>query len=169
LKILQIIFGAIGVVVLVCIIGLVIAGAALPSAQNFANEIEIHAPAEKVWAVINDRKSYPEWQDQLSRVEIVDEKNWLEYLKNSSEPLRFTLARDERPSKMEFHYTMGDQFAGHWSGEVIETPDGVRLKTDDSYATEGVIMKLMVYAFFDADAFAKEWNSKLKARVESLN
>ena len=95
--------------------------------------------------------------------------NWLEYLKNSSEPLRFAVARDQRPVKMEFHYTMGNQFSGHWSGEIEQTSNGVRLRTQDSYATEGTLSKILVYAFFDIDAFAKEWNVNLKLRVESLN
>ena len=169
MKVLQVIFGAIGILVLLFVIAFVVLGAALPATQSYANEVEIHATADKVWEVINDRKKFPEWQDQLLRVEIIDDKSWLEYLKNSDEPLRFTLATDNRPSKMEFHYTMGDQFAGHWSGEITPTANGVRLKTNDSYVTERTISKILVYTFFDIDAFAKEWNAKLKERVESLN
>ena len=165
----QIIFGAIGGIVLLGVLGFVMAGATLPASQSFVNEVEIAAPSEKVWSVINDRSSYVEWQDQVARVEIIDEKNWLEYLKNSSEPLRFEVARDQRPAKMEFHYTMGNRFSGHWSGEIEPTANGVKLRTQDSYATEGTLSKILVYAFFDIDAFAKEWNGKLKSRVESLN
>ena len=169
MKILKVIFGAIGALVLICVIVFLVAGAMLPSAQSFSNEIEINAPAEKVWAVINDRTRFTEWQDQLVRIEMVDDKNWHEYIKNSNEPLKFTLASDNRPSKMEFHYTMGDQFAGHWTGEITQTTNGVKLKTNDSYETEGTLTKILVYTFFDIDTFAKEWNGKLKARVESLN
>jgi hypothetical protein len=79
------------------------------------------------------------------------------------------LIEDDRPARMQFHYTMGDQFAGHWSGEIVPTANGVKLTTKDSYTADGRLTKLLIYAFFDLDRFAKEWNAKLKARVESLN
>jgi hypothetical protein len=166
---LQIIFGAIGVITLVGVAGFFIAGTTLPSTQSFPNEVEINATPDEVWGVINDREKFTEWQDQIERVEIYDEKHWNEYLKNTGEPLKFTLASDNRPGKMEFHYTMGDEFAGHWTGEITETATGVKLRTVDSYAADGRLTKIMIYAFFDLDKFAKEWNGKLKARVESLN
>ncbi len=169
MRILQIIFGSIGVLVLIGVTGFFIGGSMLPSAQSFPNEIEINAPADKVWAVINDRERYIEWQDQIERVEISDDKHWNEYLKTTGEPLKFTLAEDHRPLRMEFHYTMGDQFAGHWRGEVIPTANGVRLKTIDSYEAQSRLTRLMIYGFFDLDEFAKEWNAKLKARVEGLD
>jgi hypothetical protein len=45
----------------------------------------------------------------------------------------------------------------------------VRLKTVDSYKTDGWLMKMLIGAFFDLDEFAKDWNNKLKQRVETLN
>lgn len=169
MKILKIIVGAIGVLVLVCVAAVLIAGMVLPASQSFTNEVEINAPAEKVWDVIADKKRYNEWQTQLDKVEVTDEKNWVEYPKNSPEPLKFSVAADERPAKMEFHYTMGDSFSGHWKGEITPTATGVKLKTTDSYATDGMLTTILIYAFFDLNYFAREWNGLLKTRVESLN
>jgi uncharacterized membrane protein len=156
-------------IVLICIGAFIIAGLVLPGSQSFVNEVEINAPVEKVWEVVTEIERYTEWQKQLDKVEITDEKTWVEYPKNSPEPLKFSLASDQRPEKMEFHYTMGNSFSGHWKGETTPTATGVRMKTTDSYSTQGWLTKILIYAFFDLDTFAKDWNNMLKTRVESLN
>jgi uncharacterized protein YndB with AHSA1/START domain len=147
----------------------VVAGLLIPAEQSFANEVEINAPAESVWQVITDKDRYTEWQTQLTKVERIDDKTWVEYPKDSPEPLRFTLAKDERPSRMEFSYTMGDSFTGNWKGEVTPTTSGVKLKTVDSYAAQGWLTKILIYTFFDMGSFASDWNGTLKTRVETLN
>lgn len=141
----------------------------VPAERSFVNEVEISAPAEKVWGVILDKARYTEWQTSITRVEMIDEKNWIEYPRDAPEPIRFTIANDSRPQAMEFHYTMGDLFEGHWRGEISPSANGVTLRTTDSYKVDGAVTKVMIGIFFDLDTFAKDWNSKLKARAESLN
>jgi len=169
MKILKLLLITVGVLVSSCVLAFGIAALALPASRSFENETEINAPAEKVWEVVTDVDRYVEWQTQIGQVEIIDDKNWVEYPKNTPEPLRFRVVNDERPRKMEFHYTMGDSFSGRWKGEVTETANGVTIKTIDSYATEGVLTRVMIGTFFDMDGFAKDWNASLKRRVESLN
>ncbi|MGH9947857.1 MAG: SRPBCC family protein [Pyrinomonadaceae bacterium] len=169
MKILTYFAAGIGVLALVSVAGLFIAGAMISESQSFTNEVEINASEDRVWEVINDRDRFTEWQDQLKKVEVVDEIHWTEYPKDSPEPLKFMVAADERPDKMEFHYTMGNDFTGHWKGELTPIESGVKLRTTDSYSTDGMLTKILIYAFFDLDSFAKDWNGKLKTRVESLN
>lgn len=147
----------------------IVAGLVLPAEREFTNEVEINAPAEKVWQVANDRAKYTEWQTNLTRVEVVDDKNWIEYPKDSPEPLKFTLVKDNSPSDMEIRYTMGETFNGYWKGEIAPAASGVRLKTVDGYVSKGWVTKIMLYLFFDLDKFAKDWNSRFKDRVEKLN
>jgi len=169
MKILRFLLGVAGVFLAVCVFAFLVAVFTLPASQSFENEVEIAAAAEKVWEVVADKKRFTEWQTQLEKIEVIDGRNWVEYPKGSPEPLKFSLAGDERPAKMEFRYTMGDSFSGHWKGEISPAADGVRLKTTDSYAARGWLTKIFIYAFFDMDSFANDWNSKLKQRVESLN
>ena len=70
---------------------------------------------------------------------------------------------------MAFEYAMGDSFAGTWYGHITPTANGVRVETRDAHVVKGWVTKILIYAFFDFDKFAKEWNGKLKQRVESLN
>lgn len=160
---------AIGVLVLLCVAAFVTAGLLIPAERSFTNEIDINAPAEKVWQVLTDRSKYIEWQPNLTRVELIDERTWNEYPKDLSEPLRFSLVAEDRPRKLEIHYVMGNVMTGHWVGEITPSDNGVRLKTIDSYTANGWLAKIPIYIFFDYDTFAKDWNSKLKAQVEKLN
>lgn len=169
MKVLKKLVIALGVLVLVLIIAVFVAGSLMPAERAFTNEIDINVPAERVWEVITDKQRYTEWQTQLDRVEITDDKNWIEYPRTTPEPLKFHLVDDARPKKMEFEYTMGNAMQGRWVGEVTPGPTGVRLKTVDSYKTDGFLMKILMGAFFDLDSFAKEWNGKLKQRAETLN
>ena len=156
-------------IIVLCVGALIVAGLMVPSERSFANEIEINAPANTVWQVINDRNKYTEWQPNLDRVEIIDDKNWIEYPKDSPEPLQFSLAKDERPARMEFNYTMGNSFAGKWRGDISPTGNGVKLKTEDGYSIQSWLTKILIYLFFDMDKFAKDWNGKVKQRAESLS
>src|SRR6185436_7203610 len=115
------------------------------------------------------RDKFPEWQSNLAKIEVIDYQNWVEYPKDAPEPLKFHLAKDLRPREMEFDYTMGDSFVGTWNGKVAPTASGVRLETVDSYKANGWVTKILMYVFFDFDKFAKDWNDKLKQRVEIVN
>jgi len=169
MKIVKILLFAVMALILFVTTAFVAAGLLVPESRSFANEIEINAPADVVWQVINDRGKYTEWQTNLTKVDIVDDKNWVEYPKDSPEPLKFSLAKDERPNGMEFDYTIGASFAGKWTGELTQTSWGSKLKTVDSYSAKGWVTKILIYAFFDMKVFSRDWNNKLKQRAESLN
>lgn len=169
MKVLKWLVIALAVLILAGSISVNVAAALMPDEREFTNEIEIDAPPEVIWKVVTDRERYTEWQTQIDRVEIVDQNNWIEYPKNSPEPIKFRLERDERPLRMEVSYSMGDSMHGRWIGETTRTADGIVLRTVDSYRTDGVLTKLVMGAFFDMDRFAKDWNTKLKQRAEALN
>ena len=169
MRILKKLLIAAAAVILVVALAILVSGFFVPAERSFTNEIDIDAPADKVWQVLTDKKRYTEWQTQLERVEITDDQHWIEYPKDTPEPLLFRLANDSRPSSMEFSYTMGSAINGHWKGEIAPIANGVRLRTTDSYKTDSWLMKIMLTAFFDLDRFAKDWNNKLKQRVETLD
>ncbi len=146
----------------------VTAGLLMRAERTFTNEIEINAPTETVWQVLTDKGRYAEWQDKVEKVEAIDDKNWVEYAKGAPAPLKFSIVSDERPQKMEFHYTMGESYDGRWIGEITPTANGVKLKTIDSNHAKDWFTKIFTGLFFDLDSFGKEWNSKLKQRVENV-
>jgi hypothetical protein len=169
MKIVKILALTVAVMIVLGLAAFAAAGLLVPAERSFVNEVAINARPETVWNVLNDRSRYTEWQTNLSRVEVVDDRNWIEYPKDSPEPLRFSLAKDERPRRMEFDYSMGDTMRGKWRGEITPTADGVILRTEDTYTANGWLTKIMIAAFFDMDSFAKDWNQKLKQRAESID
>src|SRR6478672_1790457 len=102
MKVLKVLFTVAGILVLVLIAAFVAAGLAIPAERSFRNEIDIGAPSERVWRVIADRGSYTAWQTGLTRVDVIDDTHWVEYPKDSPEPLMFSVDRDQRPSSMSF-------------------------------------------------------------------
>jgi len=168
MKVLKGLIVAVALLVVLGMAAFIVAGLTLPSERSYVNEVEINAPADKLWQVVTDKARYTEWQTVLERVEIVDERTWIEY-PTAAPPLNFSLVADSRPVSMEFRYTMGNYISGQWKGEVTVTASGVRLRTTDGYTADGWLAKVLLYAFFDLDKFAKAWNHRLKKRVESLN
>lgn len=160
--------GILAAILLFLVAAFVAAGLMMPAERSFTNEVEINAPADKVWQVLTDRTRYAEWQNKIERVEAIDEKNWIEYAKDAPAPLRFSVVRDDRPQEMELHYAMGDSYEGRWTGEITPTATGVKLRTTDSTHAKDWFTKVFTGLFFDLDSFAKDWNSKLKQRVETV-
>jgi uncharacterized membrane protein len=169
MKIVKFLLLATGLLVGIIIAAFVVTGLLIPAERSFTNTVEINKPADKVWQVITDKGKFTEWQTNLTKVEVTDERNWIEYPKDSPEPLKFSLAKDERPGSMSFNYKMGDSFVGAWNGRVTPTATGTQLETTDSYVAKGWMTKILIYMFFDFDKVAKDWNNKLKQRVEKLD
>lgn len=168
MRVLKVILLTLDAIIMLCVGAFIAAMIMVPNERSYSNEIEINAPAEIVWNVINDRERFAEWQPELTNVDVQDDAHWTEYPKNSPEPLRFTLVSDERPSSMSFEYTMGGTFRGTWRGTVAPSQGGVRLQTRDSYRVESNVAKVLIAVFFNMDAFAKKWNADLKHRAENL-
>lgn len=175
MKLPKILLLAVGLLVLLCGAAYLVAGILIPAERSFKNSVEIEASPEAVWNVITDKGKYMEWRPNLDRVEVINERDhmggsyWIEYPKDSPQLRKFTELTDERPMRMEFDYSMGQDFLGNWKGSIRPTDSGVVLTTVDSYKTNGWLAKITVYIFFDMDRFAKDWNVRLKQRVESLD
>jgi len=169
MKIVKFLLLATGLLIGIIVAAFIAAGLLIPAERSFTNTVEINKPADMVWQVITDRGRYTEWQTNLTKVEVADDKNWVEYPKDSPEPLKFTIVNDNRPTGMAFGYKMGDSFEGTWHGHITPTTAGVQLETVDSYVAKGWVTKILIYLFFDFDKFAKDWNNKLKQRIETQN
>ncbi|MCO6512350.1 MAG: SRPBCC family protein [Aridibacter famidurans] len=142
-------------------------GLYIPAEKEFTQVTEINASAETVWKVLKDVKGYPEWQDQIERVEIKNEKEWVEHTPGGA--IDFRVVSEEAPRTMEIAYSMGGTFEGSWRGELSPRgTDKTLLRTTDSTKVDGWFTKIMMWFFFDIEDFAKDWNSKLKKRAEAL-
>lgn len=145
-----------------------VAAVMLPNESSFRQETVINAPPEKVWEVIMDHAKLAEWGPNIEKVEVIDENNWREYPKDSPEPINFRVVKAEKTNRLELAYSMGDYFAGGWTGEFTATPSGTNLVTEDRMKVSSNFTKVMMAPFFNLEDFARKWNAALKARVEGL-
>jgi uncharacterized protein YndB with AHSA1/START domain len=160
-----------GLVIVLVLIAVAFTSAAIviPKKRTFTQETEINASREVIWRILNDKASYPQWQDQLEKVEIKDAKNWLEYLKQGGDPIEFTENSSEEPVGLSLSFKMGESYKGSWTGELRRIgPKKTILRTTDKSEVDSVMMKVMMAMFFDTEEFAKGWNQKLKKRAETM-
>ncbi|REJ76204.1 MAG: hypothetical protein DWQ47_11355 [Acidobacteria bacterium] len=143
-------------------------GLLIPAEKEFTQVTEIEASAETVWTVLKDVEKYPEWQDQIEKIEIRNEKEWIEHTPGGA--IDFKIESEDELRSMDIGYKMGDSFTGSWKGEL--SPRGGKktlLRTTDATKVDGWFTKVMMWFFFDIEEFAKEWNGNLKARAEEID
>ncbi len=157
----------IAVLITILVIVFVSAAIVIPKKKSYTQETVISASREDIWKVLTDKAKYTEWQDQLAKVEIKDDRHWTETTIDG-QILEMTLEKSEEPERMELSYKIGENFLGSWSGDMRSlTPNKTIIRTTDTIEIDSVIMKVTVAMFFDIEEFAKDWNQKLKKRAEA--
>lgn len=74
---------------------------------------EFNCDIEKLWTIITDNTNYT-WRSDLSKIEIVDDKHFIEYAKNNY-PTYFTITLKENLKAYEFHIE-NTNIKGKWIG-----------------------------------------------------
>jgi len=76
---------------------------------------------EAVWNIVTDNSNYS-WRSDLSKIEIIDEKKFIEYAKNSFET-HFTITAKE-PFKLYEFQLENRNLEGKWIGKFFSLPNG---------------------------------------------
>lgn len=88
-------------------------------------KVTFQSDIQKVWRTITDLKNY-EWRSDLSRIEILDEKKFVEYTKEGYSTT-FIITIIEPYKRWEFDME-NDNIKGHWIG--IFTQKGEQTEVD---------------------------------------
>lgn len=103
---------------------------------------EFNCDIEKLWNIITDNTNYT-WRSNLSKIEIVDDKHFIEYAKNNF-PTYFTITTKQEPKEYRFDIENAN-IKGKWIGLFKELPKGnVELDFTEEIETNNFIMKLLV-------------------------
>ncbi|MFG6326814.1 MAG: hypothetical protein K1W00_08210, partial [Lachnospiraceae bacterium] len=96
---------------------------------------------EKLWDIITDNTKYS-WRSDLSKIEIVDDKHFIEYAKNNY-PTYFTIT--SKISFKEYKFDIENtNIKGKWTGIFIKSDNGkVLLDFTEEIETNNIIMKLL--------------------------
>ena len=102
---------------------------------------EFNCDIEKLWNIITDNTNYI-WRSDLSKIEIIDDKHFVEYAKNNY-PTYFTITSKENLKEYKFDIE-NTNIKGKWTGIFKELSNGnVELDFTEEIETDNIIMKLL--------------------------
>lgn len=82
---------------------------------------EFNCDIEKLWNIITDNTNYT-WRSDLSKIEIIDDKHFIEYAKNNY-PTYFTITSKENLKEYRFDIE-NTNIKGKWTGIFKELSNG---------------------------------------------
>lgn len=102
---------------------------------------EFNCDIEKLWNIITDNTKYT-WRSDLSKIEIIDDKHFIEYSKNNF-PTYFTIT--SKISLKEYKFDIeNSNIKGKWIGIFEELDNGnVQLDFTEEIETNNIIIKLL--------------------------
>ena len=98
----------------------------------FANDVQT------VWNIVTDVKNYI-WRTDLSKTEIISDKQFIEYTKDGY-ITTFTTTRFEPYKRWEFDMENGNM-KGHWIGIFTQTGEKTEVDFTEDVTAKKVIMK----------------------------
>lgn len=102
---------------------------------------QFHCDKDKLWDVITDNYNYS-WRSDLSKIDIIDEKHFIEYGKNNF-PTYFTITAKEKLKEYKFNLENAN-LKGKWIGIFKELPNGnIELDFTEEIEVKIFIMKLL--------------------------
>lgn len=101
---------------------------------------EFNCDIETIWNIVTNNSNYS-WRSDLSKIEVVDEKHFIEYTKDNF-PTHFTITSKQKFSEYRFDLE-NKNIKGKWIGLFKKLPNGkVELDFTEEIETSNFIMKL---------------------------
>ena len=102
---------------------------------------EFNCDIEKLWNIITDNTNYT-WRSDLSKIEIIDDKHFIEYAKNNY-PTYFTIISKEKLEEYKFDIE-NTKINGKWIGIFKKLDNGnVLLDFTEEIETNNFVMKVL--------------------------
>lgn len=95
----------------------------------------------RVWEVVTSVESYT-WRSDLSKTEILNEKQFVEYTKNGY-PTTFTITVTKPYKRWEFDME-NENMKGHWIGVFTQKGEQTEVEFTEDVTAKGSIMNLFV-------------------------
>lgn len=99
---------------------------------------------KKVWETVTSLENYA-WRSDLGRIEIKDEKSFVEYTKDGY-ATTFTITVMEQYKRWEFDME-NDNIKGHWIGIFTQKGEQTELDFTEDVTAKKVFMKPFVKAY----------------------
>lgn len=105
----------------------------------------IDSDIHKVWEIVLAVEKYNQWRSDLSKTEIINENQFIEYTKDSF-PTTFTITVVEPYKRWEFDME-NSNMKGHWSGSFKENHGQTEIYFIENITAKKLFMKPFVKLF----------------------
>ena len=102
------------------------------------------ANIQEVWSVVTSLENY-QWRSDLSRIDVINEKQFVEYTKEGS-PTTFTITATEIYRRWEFDMENSNIY-GHWIGTFCETDGNTEIVFKKNVTAKKWFMRPFVKLF----------------------
>ena len=99
---------------------------------------------KKVWETVTSLENVA-WRSDLSRIEIVDDKMFIEYTKEGY-ATTFTVTATDPYRRWEFDME-NDNMKGHWTGVFTQKGEGTEVDFTEDVTAKKLVMKPFVGAY----------------------
>lgn len=116
-----------------------------------------------LWNMVTDNTSYA-WRSDLSKIEIVDEKTFVEYTKDGF-ATTFKITYFEPCRRYEFDLE-NKNMKGHWTGIFTEVSGGVEIDFTEDITVNNPVMKLLAGQYLKSQqkTYVKDLQKALQIR-----
>lgn len=104
-------------------------------------KVLLESNVQKVWDTVTSLERY-EWRSDLSKIEILNEKQFVEYTKEGY-ATTFTVTVTEPPRRWEFDME-NDNMKGHWTGVFFQDGERAEIDFKEDVTAKKVFMKPLV-------------------------
>ena len=111
------------------------------------SNIKALIPSElrKVWEFILDIENYDAWRSDLSKTEVVSDKQFIEYTKDGY-PTTFTVTLVEPYRRWEFDM-QNSNMSGHWIGVFTDKGNETEIDFTECVEAKKLLMKPFVISY----------------------
>ncbi|MCM1045298.1 MAG: SRPBCC family protein [Candidatus Gastranaerophilales bacterium] len=102
------------------------------------------ADVQKIWNIVTSLENY-QWRSDLSRIEIRNDKQFVEYTKNGFSTT-FTITVCEPYKRWEFDME-NSNMKGHWAGVFVERDGQTEIIFTEDVTAKKLIMRPFVKSF----------------------
>jgi len=129
---------------------------------------EFNCRIENLWDIITDNTKYA-WRSDLSKIEIIDDKHFIEYDKNNY-PTYFTITLKEYLKEYKFDIE-NTNIKGKWTGTFKSLENGnILLNFTEEIETNNFIMKLLAKPYLKSQQkrYMRDLEKELKNKLRKL-
>lgn len=111
------------------------------------SNIKANIPSElrQVWNLVLDIESYAAWRSDLSKAEVISDKQFIEYTKDGYSTT-FTVTLVEPYRRWEFDMENGNM-TGHWTGIFTAKGDETEIDFTEQVEAKKLLMKPFVKSY----------------------